>query len=170
MEMSKEYNVNYKIGANIVDVVMLGGGIRKGLSIRDAVTIAQDLGMDLVEVSPAHGGKNSICKVLDYGKLKYKEGKRKKAHKQVVKEIKFNFGIGDHDLEVKNNKVKKFLDKKYQIKYSVELRGRERALIDAAKEKINSCLSQFEEVANWTPIKVSSGGRMTRITTVISPI
>ena len=168
--MSKEYNIGYEIKAKIVDVVMPGGGMRKGVSLSDAVIVAQDLGMDLVEVSPAHGDKNPICKVLDFGKLKYKEGKRKKAHKQVVKEIKFNFHIGDHDLEVKNNKVKKFLDKRYQIKYSVELRGRERALVDEAKEKFNSCLEQFKDVASWTPIKVSTGGRMTRITTVISPI
>ena len=170
MKMSKEYSINYKINAKIVDVVMPGGGIRNGLSLSDAVTLAQDLGLDLVEVSPAQKDKNPICKVLDHGKLKYKEGKRKKAHKQVVKEIKFNFHIDDHDLQVKNNKVKKFLDKRYQIKYSIEMRGRERGSVDSAKERFNKSLEQFKEVASWTPVKVASGGRMTRITTVISPL
>ncbi len=154
----------------IVDIVMPDGSMKNGVPLSSAMVIAQEEELDLVEVSPAHGDRNSICKVLDYGKLKYKESKRKKARKQIVKEIKFNFNIGDHDLKVKNNKVKKFLDKRYQIKYSVELRGRERDSVGEAKKKIEGCLEQFEEIGSWTPVKVSSGGRMTRITTVISSV
>lgn len=168
--MSKEYSVNYKIKANIVDVVTPEGEMKKNVSFDDAIDMTEEYELDLVEVSPARGDKNAVCKILDYGKLKYKESKRKKTHKQIIKEIKFNFNIDNHDLEIKNKKVKKLLDKKCQIRYSVELRGRERSLIDAAKEKMENSLEQFREVANWTPIKVFSGGKMVRITTVISTI
>lgn len=170
MVMSKEYRINNNIKENIIDIVMPDGSMKNGIPLSSAMVIAQEEGLDLIEVSPAYGDRNAICKVLDYGKLKYKESKRKKAHKQVVKEIKFNFNIGDHDLEVKNNKVKNFLDKRYQIKYSVELRGRERDSVGEARKKMEGCLEQFEKIGSWTPIKVSTGGRMTRITTVISPV
>ncbi len=168
--MSKEYSINYKIKASIVDVVTPEGEMKKNVSLDDAMGMTEEYGLDLVEVSPAKENKNPVCKILDFGKLKYKESKRKKTHKQIVKEIKFNFNIDKHDLAVKNKKVKKFLDKKYQIRYSVELRGREKSLIEAAKEKMEKSLEQFEEVANWTPIKVFSGGKMVRIMTVISAI
>jgi len=168
--MSKEYSINYKIQASIVDVVTPEGEMKKNVSFDDAMDMTEEYGLDLVEVSPTKENKNAVCKILDFGKLKYKDSKRKKTHKQVVKEIKFNFNIDNHDLEVKNKKVKKFLDKKYQIRYSIELRGREKSLISAAREKMEKSLEQFKEVASWTPIKVFSGGRMVRITTVISAV
>ncbi len=169
--MKKEYRINNQITDKIIDLVQPDKGIEKNISVYDAIDISKELGLDLVEMSPSKNGKNAICKILDYGKLKYKESKKHKAHKQITKEIKFNMNISEHDLEVKNKKVNEFLKKKYIVKYSMELKGyREKSLVDVAKNKMEDCLKEFEDKATWPLLSVSSNGNKIRLLTVLSPI
>ena len=169
--MVREYNINNEIKEKKVDLVQPDRSLLKDVDINDAIGIARELELDLVEVSSSKNGKNAICKILDYGKLKYKENKKKKSSKQVIKEIKFNFNISDHDLEVKNKKVLQFLEKRYIVKYSLILRGkREEILIDIAKDKMKNSLEKFKEKGTWTIVQVSKSGRMIKLLTVLSPI
>ncbi len=169
--MKKEYKVNNQIKDKIIDLVQEGKGIEKSVDINDAIDISNELGLDLVEISPSKNGKNAICKILDYGKLKYKETKKHKPHKQITKEIKFNISISEHDLKVKNKKVHEFLEKKYIVKYSMELKGyREKSLIEVAKKRMENYLKEFENKATWTPLNVSFGGNRIKILVVLSPI
>ncbi len=169
--MTKEYNINNKIKEKIVDLVQPDKSLLKNVDINDAMGIAKELELDLVEISSSKNGRNAICKILDYGKLKYKESKKKKANKQVIKEIRFNFNISDHDLEVKNKKVLQFLEKRYIVRYSLILRGnREEALVDIAKNRMENNLEKFKEKGTWIPVKMIKSGRMVRLLTVLSPI
>jgi len=147
--MTKSYRINGDITEKKVKLVMEDGQMKGNIEIYDALDIAEGLGLDLVEVSPSKGTELAICKLIDYGKLKYKRNKHKKTHKEVMKEIRFHYNISEHDLEVKNKKVKEFLSKKYKVKYVLELRGREKYLGDKISEKMTSALNQFDGLAQW---------------------
>ncbi len=169
--MVKEYNINNGIKEKKVDLVQPDGSLLKDIDINDAIGIAKELELDLVEVSTSKNKRNAICKILDYGKLKYKENKKKKSNKQIIKEIRFNFNISEHDLEVKNKKVLQFLEKRYVVRYSLILRGnREEVLVDKAKSRMENNLEKFKKKGTWTPVKMTKNGRMIRLLTVLSPI
>lgn len=169
--MKTSYRINYQIKASTVNMVLPDNKIREDVPIKDALEIAKSLGLDLVEVVPMTSGSLPICRVVDFGKMKYKQSKKHKSQKQVVKEIKFGISIADHDLETKNKKVHQFLKKHYIVRYSLELKGRrEQGLVEPAKVKMKECLEEFRGEAQWSPIKVSNGSRMTRITTTISAL
>ena len=142
------------------------GGI---VSTVDALQMAQDEGMDLIEVSKSKNGKPAACKISNYGKLKYKESKRKNAAKEKNKEIIFGFNIGEHDLQTKNKQVLKFLQKNYKVKYVLELRGRQRDMIKEGLKKVSDNLKLFVDVAKMSDTKVEkSRGRNKIVTTIQS--
>ena len=152
----KSYRVNEQIQENNVKLILEDGEMYGDISIDYAIEIANEKDLDLVEIAPANNGNLSICKLIDYGKLKYQEAKKKKQKKEVKKEIKVNLNISDHDLEFKNKKVLDFLQKGYLVKFSLVLKGRENALKDMAENKLNSILQKFAELAKWDDIKFSN--------------
>jgi len=100
------------------------------MQTREAMKIAQDQNLDLVEISP--DAKPPVCRLMDYGKFRYEQGRkqreqRKSQHQNAVKEIKFRPNVGDHDYETKLSHVKKFLKKGHKVKISLTFRGRENA-------------------------------------------
>ena len=100
------------------------------MQTREAMKIAQDQNLDLVEISP--DAKPPVCRLMDYGKFRYEQGRkqreqRKSQHQNAVKEIKFRPNVGDHDYETKLSHVKKFLEKGHKVKISLTFRGRENA-------------------------------------------
>ena len=119
---------NEQITASEVRVIS-SKGLQLGIiSIREALNYAEDEGYDLVEVSP--DAKPPVCKIIDYGKLKYKEQKSKKEAKKKqktieVKEIKMRPGIDTHDYQVKVKALKKFISGGNKVKISMRFRGRE---------------------------------------------
>ena len=103
---------NEQITASEVRVISSTGAQLGIISIREALNYAEDEGYDLVEVSP--DAKPPVCKIIDYGKLKYKEQKSKKEAKKKqktieVKEIKMRPGIDTHDYLVKIKALNKFI-------------------------------------------------------------
>jgi len=92
--------------------------------IQEALRIAQDRALDLVEVAPQ--AVPPVCRVMDYGKYKYQLGKKQAQKKTIeVKEIKVRPRIGTHDLELKVKKIREFLDDGNKAKVSMHFRGRE---------------------------------------------
>ena len=91
--------------------------------VQEAKRVASDLGLDLVEV-----GKNdgiSICRVMDYGKWKYEQSKKKKQQKtRNAKEVKFGMRIDKHDQETKIGHINRFLEKGHPVRMVIEMRGR----------------------------------------------
>ena len=112
----------------------------------EGLKLAQSSGLDLVEISP--NADPPVCKVLDYGKFKYEQQKKKqdakkKQRTQSLKEVKLRPNIGDHDLEIKMRSVNKFLDAGDKVKITLRFRGREMAhqelgmqLLDRVKEEL----------------------------------
>lgn len=100
------------------------------LYTREAIAIAHEAGMNLVEVSP--GADPPVCKILDIGKYKYETQKkanlaRKSQHVQEIKEIKMRPNIDDHDYDVKMRAVKSFIEEGDKVKLTLRFRGRELA-------------------------------------------
>ena len=111
------------------------------VSIHEALEAANQEGMDLVEVAP--NSDPPVCRIMDYGKHKYKtskkgqgagQGVRKKPKAFQVKEIKLRPHTDEHDLNFKIKTLKKFLDKKNRVKVSLIFRGREMVYIDSGVE------------------------------------
>ncbi len=97
---------------------------------RDAQKKAQDVGLDLVEISPT--AKPPVCKIMDFGKYKYEQAKKRhQARKHQVnvqtKEIKLRPATGEHDLMTKVNHIREFLTEGHKVKVTVQFRGRELA-------------------------------------------
>ena len=119
---------NEHITASEVRVISSTGKQLGIISIREALNHAEDEGFDLVEVSPA--ANPPVCKIIDYGKLKYREQKSKKEAKKKqktieVKEIKMRPGIDTHDYNVKVKALSKFISGGNKVKVSMRFRGRE---------------------------------------------
>lgn len=98
------------------------------VSIDEALGIARDRGLDLVEVSP--NAAPPVCKIIDFGKYKYqlqkKEHDMRKKQKVInIKEIKLRPTIDDHDFDVKLRSIKKFIAEGDKVKISIKFRGRE---------------------------------------------
>jgi translation initiation factor IF-3 len=132
---------------NVPNVRLIGAdGEQVGVvPTRQAIQNAQELGLDLVEVSP--NADPPVCKILDYGKLKYEQQKKKnearKKQKTIeVKEIKMRPNIDTHDYDVKMKAMKRFFDEGDKVKVTLRFRGREMAhqelgvrLLDKVKEE-----------------------------------
>ena len=117
--------------------------------IKEALRIAQDAGLDLVEVSP--NSDPPVCRIMDYGKFKYQAAKkaqdgRKKGRSVQMKEIKFRPNTEEHDLGFKVRNIKKFLEKKDRVKVSVFFRGREMAYMDAGYKLLRRVAEEVMEV------------------------
>ncbi len=118
------------------------------MPLSEAMRIADDEGLDLVEVAP--NSDPPVCRVMDYGKFKYLASKkeqetRKKGRSSQLKEIKLRPHTEDHDLGFKLKNLKKFLAKKDRVKVSVFFRGREMAYMDAGIKLLNRVADEVSE-------------------------
>ncbi|NOR57076.1 MAG: translation initiation factor IF-3 [Sulfurimonas sp.] len=116
----------------------IDGGESLGIiSTDEAMSKANELGMDLVLIAPT--AKPPVAKIMDYGKYRYQEEKklkeqRKNQVKIVVKEIKLSVKIAENDVAYKVKHAREFLEKGFHVKFRVFLRGREMAHPEAGKE------------------------------------
>ena len=122
--------INQRIRAKEVRVVLASTSEQLGvMKIQDALRKAQELGLDLVEVSA--NAVPPVCRIVDFGKFKYELSKHEKEKKQnaasKMKEIKFRVNIGTHDYETKLRHAEEFLDKGNKVRMLLQFRGREMA-------------------------------------------
>jgi translation initiation factor IF-3 len=122
--------VNEEIRAREVQLIDQNGGNRGVVEIRVALELANEAGLDLVEISP--NTTPPVCKILDYGKYKYQAQKkaaeaRKKQKVVEVKEIKLRPMIDDHDYDVKMRSMRRFFEEGDKVKVTLRFRGREMA-------------------------------------------
>ena len=167
--MSKEYVVNDQIRGGQTKLITEDGELYGDISVKKALTMASEAGLDLVQISDGGSGNLPICKIADYGKMQYKSTKHKSGKKIKVKEIRYGYNIDSHDLGVKHKKVLQFLEKKHSVRYVLELKGRQSKLVDEGLEVINKNLEEFKEVAIYTEPKVSQSYSNTRITVILNP-
>ena len=159
MDPSKCY-VNEKIVVKNVTLILDDGKKHGVVSIIEALKKADEKGLDLVQISYPENGEPPICKIMDFGKLRYEFSKQhnKKGHNEVTKEIKFHYNTAQNDLDIKNKKVIEFLNKKYRVLYKMELKGREKSLMKNAISKFEKCLEMFAELAEWKQPSVTGEG------------
>ena len=145
---------NERITASEVRVISSSGKQLGIISIREALNHAEDEGFDLVEVSP--DSNPPVCKIIDYGKLRYREQKSKKESKKKqktieVKEIKIRPGINKHDYEVKIKALSKFIGEGNKVKVSMRFRGREIEHKNLGMDLLNKLT---QEVAEYAKVEV----------------
>ena len=121
-------NVNEKIRAREVRLINQNGENVGVVSILEALEMARDVGLDLLEISP--NAVPPVCKIMDYGKWKYEESKKqseaKKAQKVVeTKELKIRPNIDVHDFQVKIKAAERFIADGDKVKFTVRFKGRE---------------------------------------------
>nr|WP_328589324.1 translation initiation factor IF-3 [Cereibacter ovatus] len=113
-----------------------------------AMMMAEEAGLDLVEISP--NAEPPVCKIMDFGKFKYEQQKReaearKKQHIIEIKEIKFRPGTDTHDFDVKMRSLLKFLEEGDKVKVTLRFRGREMAHQELGLELLNRVAAQVAE-------------------------
>lgn len=131
--------------------------------LKKALEIAQDLGLDLVEISP--DAKPPVCKAIDYNKFVYEQRKRKRAiqantSKVVVKEIRFGPNTDDHDYEFKKNHAEKFLKEGAKLKAYVFFRGRSIVYKDQGEILLLRLARDLEEYGKVEQMPKMEGKRM----------
>lgn len=143
-------HVNQSIRAAEVRVIDPEGNQIGIVPISKALSAAADFGLDLVEVSP--NANPPVCKIMDYGRYKYEQTKKKQVAKKKqstfqVKEIKVRPKTGEHDLQVKIGHIRKFIEKKDKVKVSVLFRGREITLAEKGMALLVRIAQEVEDVA-----------------------
>jgi len=132
----------------------------------DAIAMAAEAGLDLVEVAP--GAEPPVCKILDYGKYKYEEQKKKnearKKQKVIeVKEIKMRPGIDDHDYDVKMRSMLKFIEEGDKVKVTMRFRGRELAHQDLGMNMLMRVKDDLDGIAKVEQFPRMEGRQMTMV-------
>lgn len=157
---------NEDIQADPVRLVDADGEMVGVIGLQEAIDMAVEVGLDLVEVSP--NASPPVCKILDYGKYKYEAQKkaneaRKKQKIIEVKEIKMRPGIDDHDYEVKMKAVRRFLDGGDKVKMTIRFRGREMAHQDLGLKVLQRVQKEVEEIAKVEQYPRPEGRLMTMV-------
>lgn len=145
---AKDLRINNMIRVKEVLLIDQNGEQHGAISIADARRLAEEAGLDLVEVAPQ--ARPPVCKLLDYGKYKFEMEKKnresKKKQKLVkMKEIRMQPKIETHDLKFKTKHVKEFLDEGNKVKVTIRFRGRELAHTHLGEDVLMKVLEMLGE-------------------------
>ncbi|MFM7034712.1 MAG: translation initiation factor IF-3 [Planctomycetia bacterium] len=146
--MEKQHRINEQIRITPIRVIAADGSQLGIIPTDEALAIAREAGLDLVEVAPTE--KPPVCRIMDFGKFKYQQKKKQHkthVHHTKIKEIRLRPKTGDHDIEFKVNQAKGFLLHKDKVVVSVVFRGREMAHIEEGRKVMQGIITKLEEVA-----------------------
>lgn len=154
--MKKESSINTSIRINEAirasELRVIGAsGEQLGIMTRqEALKVAEEAGVDLVEISPS--AKPPVAKVVDWGKYQYQkvkeQQKNRRSNKAVeLKQMRFGMKIGTNDLEIKLRKIRGFLSEGHKVKILIFFRGREMAHRELGYDLITKVMAQLEEDA-----------------------
>jgi translation initiation factor IF-3 len=149
-----------------VRVIGQEGGQLGVLAIQEALRLAEEQGLDLVEVAP--DAKPPVCRIMDYGKYRYQQSKRlqqaKKKQKVIsVKEIKLRPKTEEHDYQFKTQHVRRFLQDGHKTKVTVVFRGREIAHADLGKRMLERVATDMEDIGTVEQMPQQEGRNMTMV-------
>ncbi|NLL17538.1 MAG: translation initiation factor IF-3 [Clostridia bacterium] len=164
--MSKDLRVNEEIRAREVRLVGSDGEQLGIMPVREALKVAGEHNMDLVEVAP--NAKPPVCRIMDYGKYKFEQSKRereaRKKQKVInIKEVKFRLGIEEHDFQVKARNAIRFLQAGDKVKVTVMFRGREISHSDLGRNICQKLANQLQDIASVEKPPNVEGRNMTMI-------
>ena len=136
------------------------------MSARQALHLAEEAGVDLVEIAPL--AQPPVCRIMDYGKFKYQEQKRqheqKLKQKQVqVKEVKLRPGTDENDYQIKLRNMTRFLQEEDKVKVTLRFRGREMAHQELGMRQIERIKTDLQELATVEQMPKMEGRQMVMI-------
>ena len=139
--------MNERIRAREVRVIDDEGGQIGIMPPFEALKMAREKNLDLVEISPT--AQPPVCRIMDYGKFLYQQEKREREAKKhqktiTVKEVKFRINVDDHDYETKKNHVLRFLDEGDKVKATIFFRGREMTRQGLGREILERLIKDVE--------------------------
>jgi translation initiation factor IF-3 len=145
----KAQRLNEEITAPEVRLIGLEGEQVGIVSVRQALSLAEEAGVDLVEIAPL--ATPPVCRIMDFGKFKYQEAKRaheaKLKQKQIqVKEVKFRPGTDDNDYQIKMRNLIKFLQEGDKAKITLRFRGREMAHQEFGMRMLERIKADLEDI------------------------
>lgn len=142
--------MNHRIRVPQVRVVLPDGTQLGVISTQEALAKAQELGLDLLEVSP--NARPPVCKIIDAGKWKYDQAKKaseakKNATKIELKQIKLRPKTGEHDLAFKTRHARRFLEEGNKVQFVVRFRGRENAHPETGRAALDKIMAEIADIA-----------------------
>jgi translation initiation factor IF-3 len=147
--------------------VILPDGEQAGiLPIERALEIAEEMGLDLVEVAPL--ARPPVCRIMDYGKFKYEEQRqqreaRKRQHHVQLKEVKMRPGIEGHDFEFKLRHARRFLEEGNKVKLTMMFRGRQMAHPEFGRQVLDRASGLLQDVSKIEAHPQLEGKSMTMV-------
>lgn len=161
-----ELRVNGGIRAKEVRVVAPDGeqiGVKK---LNEALWLAEQLDLDLVEVAP--NARPPVCRLMDYGRYKYEQSvkqreARKKQTRTTIKELRMRVRIGEHDFDITRRKAQEFLDDHDKVKVTIRFRGRERERPEFGRELMDRLAEEVSEYGTVEQTPKIEGGSMTMV-------
>ncbi|MCB1932232.1 MAG: translation initiation factor IF-3 [Candidatus Accumulibacter sp.] len=168
MALQKAQRVNQEINAPEVRLIGEEGDALGVMSSREALSLAEDAGLDLVEIAPM--ARPPVCRIVDFGKFKYQEQKRqheqRQKQKQVqVKEVKFRPGTDENDYQIKLRNMTRFLEEEDKVKVTLRFRGREMAHQDIGMRQIERIRADLQEMAVVEQMPKMEGRQMVMVLT-----
>ena len=164
-----EHRINRQIRVPQVRLIGVKGEQLGVVGTEEAIRMAQEAEVDLVEVAPA--AQPPVCRLLDYGKFRYSKQKKeaeakKKQHVTQLKELRVRPGTDDHDLERQLKKAHEFLSDGQRVKFTLRFRGREMAHQQLGREKLLRVADQLSDVG-WIELEPRTEGRVMNL--VLAP-
>jgi translation initiation factor IF-3 len=148
--ISKDHQINEEIRAREVRLVGAEGEQLGILAFREAMQMAVDANLDLVNVAPT--AKPPVCRIMDYGKFRYEQQKKEKENRKnqkvvELKEVRFSATIDEHDYLTKLRNVVKFLNDQDKVKCSIRFRGREIMHASVGQKVLERVAAEVEDIS-----------------------
>jgi translation initiation factor IF-3 len=158
-ERKDEHRINDFIRVPVVRLVGADGGMLGEVPTEQAKRLAREAGLDLVEVAP--DAKPPVCKIMDYGKFKFAEKKRKKKHHGAeLKEVRMRPRTDEHDFQTKLKHARDFLEHGHKVLFTIFFRGREMAHKELGKARMEQIKKGTEDLAKVEHDLSMTGPRM----------
>ena len=159
---------NQGIRASRIRLIDEAGNMIGVVSLKEALDVARQKELDLVEISP--DADPPVCKIVDYGRMRYKEQKkktemRKKQKLVVIKEIQLRPNIQEHDYQVKLGHAERFLKHGDKVRLSLQFRGREIAFVETSKKLIDRMIEDLIDLGKPEFLPKLEGRRLLAVLT-----
>lgn len=141
--------MNERIRITPVRVVSADGTMLGEMATTDALHMAIEAGLDLVEVSA--DARPPVCRIMNYGKTQYEQKKKQSGsakNRGQLKQIRLRVKIGQHDIEFKTRKARDFLARRHKVKINVMFRGRENAHHERGRQLLDEVVKSLEDIAS----------------------
>ncbi len=158
--------MNRQIRISPVRVISHTGEQLGVLPVDEALSLAQEQGLDLVEVAPL--ARPPVVKIMDYGKFKFEQAKaaraaKKKQHVIHLKEVKYRPGIDDHDFDFKTRHAREFLAEGNKVKVTMMFRGRQMAHVELGRDVLDRVAAELKDVCKIEQDPKLEGRNMTMV-------